>query len=275
MRRTTLTFSLVLISLSCWVTAEDCREALRSGVELYKQSRYAQAALSFKAVTASHSSCENAWLYLATSYAQQYIPGADEPENNRIGNRAIRAFETAIELNPNNTGAKKGIAYIKLQMKSFEEAKEMYGQAETADPSDPELPYSIGVIDWTMSYQPRMEARAKLGLKPTDPLNDLATCNLLRSKSSDVIDDGIAQLRRALKLRPDYDDAMAYMNLLYREKAELECESPERRQKYFQIADRWVDRTMEIKRRKVEQQKLCEANAEKSSPCYQPDEAKD
>lgn len=273
MRRSFLISLLVLVSLSCWVAAEDCREALKPGVELYKQSRYAEAALSFKAVAESHSGCENAWLYLATSYAQEYIPGADQPENNRNADRAILAYEKVIELNSNNIGAMKGIAYLKLQMKRYEEAKQMYEQAAVADPSDSETFYSIGVIDWTMSYQPRMEERAELGLKPTEPLENLSTCNLLRSKISDVIDDGIAQLRRALKLRPDYDDAMAYMNLLYREKADLECDSPQRRRKYLAIADRWVDRTMEVKRRKAAQQKLCEANAERPSPCYQPNEA--
>jgi len=29
----------------------------------------------------------------------------------------------------------------------------------------------VGVIDWTASYQPRMEERAKLGLKPEENLN--------------------------------------------------------------------------------------------------------
>ena len=36
-----------------------------------------------------------------------------------------------------------------------------------------------------------------------------------------MIEDGIAELEKALQLRPDYDDAMAYLNLLYRERARL------------------------------------------------------
>ena len=42
---------------------------------------------------------------------------------------------------------------------------------------------------------------------------------MLREKNAPVIQDGIASLHKALHLRPDYDDAMAYLNLLYREKA--------------------------------------------------------
>ena len=33
-------------------------------------------------------------------------------------------------------------------------------------------------------------------------------------------------LEKALELRPDYDDAMAYMNLMYRERADLQCDDP-------------------------------------------------
>jgi hypothetical protein len=30
--------------------------------------------------------------------------------------------------------------------------------------------------------------------------------------------------KKAINLRPDYDDAMAYRNLMYREKADVECD---------------------------------------------------
>lgn len=264
-----------LLSLSCWAAAEECREALSPGVQLYKQGHYQEAAASFESVAVLHSSCENAWLYLATSYAQQYIPGAEQLENTRLAERSIRAYGKVLELNPKNIGSIKGIAYLLLQMKRFEDAKQYYQKAANEDPNDPETPYSIGVIDWTIAYQPRMEERAKLGLKPTEPLSDIATCNLLRSKNSAVIDDGIAQFKRALSLRPDYDDAMAYMNLIYREKADLECESPKSREKYLKFADHWFDRTMEVKKRKADQQRICEGTPESPSPCLGSNDSKD
>jgi hypothetical protein len=36
-----------------------------------------------------------------------------------------------------------------------------------------------------------------------------------------TIDEGIAALKRALGLNPNYDDAMVYLNLLYRRKADV------------------------------------------------------
>jgi len=110
------------------------------------------------------------------------------------------------------------------------------------------------VIDWTQSYQPRMEERSKLGLKPEEPLKDKKVCNALRQKVQDIIQDGISMLEKALQLRPDYDDAMAYMNLLYRERADLQCDNPAARAADLKTADEWVDKTMAVKKAKAEKQ---------------------
>jgi len=108
------------------------------------------------------------------------------------------------------------------------------------------------VIDWTQSYGPRQEERSKLGLKPDEPLKDKKVCESLRDRSLAKVDDGIQNLKKALQLRPDYDDAMAYMNLLYRERADLECGNPDARTADLKTADDWVDKTMATKKTKAE-----------------------
>ncbi len=61
-------------------------------------------------------------------------------------------------------------------------------------------------------------------------------------------------LKKALQLRPDYDDAMAYLNLMYREKGDLECDDPAARAADLKTADEWVDKTMATKKAKAEKQ---------------------
>ena len=61
-------------------------------------------------------------------------------------------------------------------------------------------------------------------------------------------------LQKALELRPDYDDAMAYLNLMYREKGDLECDDPAARAADLKTADEWVDKTMATKKIKAEKQ---------------------
>ena len=230
------------------------RDQLNKGVQAYKNAKYEEAIGHFQQSVSLDPSLINARLYLATAYAQQYIPGADTPDNNQLGQQAIDVYKQVLEKDPKNINAIKGIAYLYLNMKKFEDAKTYYRKAIELDPNDPEAYYSVGVIDWTQAYQPRMEARAKLGLRPDEPLKDKKLCVSLRDAQGPVIQDGIDALNKALSLRQDYDDAMAYMNLLYRERADLQCDDPAARAADLKTADEWVDKTMAVKKAKAEKQ---------------------
>lgn len=231
------------------------RDQLNKGVQSYKNARYEEAIEHFKNAVALDPSLVNARLYLATAYAQQYIPGADTTENNRFGEQAIDEFKKVLDQNPSRdaqVSSLKGIASLYFNMKKLDEAKDYNRKVTQIDPNDPEAFYSIGVIDWTEAYQPRMEERAKLGLKPVDDLKDKKVCAALKEKNKDKVEDGIQALEKALQLRPDYDDAMAYMNLMYRERADYECDDAAARAADKKTADEWVDKTMAVKKAKAE-----------------------
>lgn len=234
------------------------RDQLNKGVQSYKNAKYEEAINHFQQAVSLDPSLVNARLYLATAFAQQYIPGADTEDNNQMGQNAIDQYKAVLERDPKNINSVKGIAYLYLQMKRFEDAKTFYRKAIDADPNDPEPYYSVAVIDWTQSYQPRMEERAKVGLKPDEWImkdkGNKKVCEMLRDKNAPVIQDGIAMLQKALELRPDYDDAMAYLNLIYREKGDLECDDPAARATDLKTADEWVDKTMATKKAKAEKQ---------------------
>lgn len=231
------------------------RDQLNKGVQSYKNARYEEAIDHFQNAISLDPSLLNARLYLATAYTQQYIPGADTPDNNRMAQQAIDEYESVLQRDPQNLTSVKGIGYLYLNMKKFEKAKEYYRRASEIDPNDPEPHYTIGVIDWTQAYQPAMEERAKLGLKPDEMLKDKKVCADLQQKNTAIIEDGMAELNKALQLRPDYDDAMAYMNLMYRRKGDdVECDNPSARAADMKTADEWVDKTMAAKKAKAAKQ---------------------
>lgn len=238
------------------------RDQLNKGVQAYKNAKYEEAITHFQQAVEFDPSLLNARLYLATAYAQQYIPGADTPDNNRMAENAIDQFKKVLDMHPGRdqqVGSLKGIASLYFNMKKLDMAKQYHQMVAQLDPNDPETYYSIGVIDWTQAYQPRMEERAKLGLKPDEPLNakdkqQKKVCADLKQKNWPTIQDGIDNLNKALQLRPDYDDAMAYMNLMYREKADVECDDPAARSADLKSADDWVDKTMATKKEKAAKQ---------------------
>jgi tetratricopeptide (TPR) repeat protein len=252
-----LTVLAVLLALLSTVGCNKlrARDQLNKGVLAYKNAKYEDAIEHFKNAVELDPTLTNARLYLATAYMGQYIPGADSPDNNRYAEQAIETFKQVLDLHPpkeQQIHSLKGIASMYFQQKKFEQAKEYYQKITELDPNDPETYYSLAVIDWMEAYQPDQKARMELGLKPTDELKDKKACDELKTANAEKVEDGIKNLQKALELRPDYDDAMAYLNLLYRQRAEYECDNPDARKADLKTADDWVDKTMATKKAKAE-----------------------
>ena len=51
-------------------------------------------------------------------------------------------------------------------------------------------------------------------------------------------------LNKAVELNPTYDDAMQYLNLTYRRKADLECGDDAARKADLAQADEWIQKAM-------------------------------
>jgi tetratricopeptide (TPR) repeat protein len=252
-----LTLAAVALALVSSVGCDKlrARDQLNKGVEAYKNSHYEQAIDHFQKAVNYDPGLINARMYLATAYVSQYIPGVESDDNLRVAHAAIDEYQTVIDANPprdQKVNAAKGIAYLYLNMKKFDDAKKYYRMASDLDPNDPEPYYSVGVIDWTVCYAPRMEERNKLGLKGDEHLNSknkdqAKVCTELKEKNMPSIQEGMDALNKAIELRPDYDDAMAYLNLMYRERADVECDDLAAREQDLKAADSWVDKAMQAK----------------------------
>jgi tetratricopeptide (TPR) repeat protein len=234
-------------------------DELRLGTEAYKNSHYDDAIQHYRTATELDSSQPTAHMYLGTAYTGQFIPGVDSPENLRLAEQAVAQYLIVLDLptaGDSKPNAAKSVAYIYLNTKKFDDAKHYYQMASGLDPKDPEPYYSVGVIDWTLCYQPRMEGRTRLKLSPEAELGaskprEKKICEELGARNMALIAEGMESLNRAIELRPDYDDAMAYLNLMYRERADLECNDPAARKEDLQRADHWVDRTLAVKKAKA------------------------
>jgi tetratricopeptide (TPR) repeat protein len=241
------------------------RDLLNKGVANFKNGQYDAAVEDFKQAKDLDPSLLNARLYLATAYASQYIPGAPSDENVKRGKAAIDEFKGVLEKDPNNLSAIDGIGSILFQMsgqpynpEKFQESKSYHQKHIELKPTDPEPYYWIGVIDWTQAFRGNAEMRTEYNkehinkqIKESDPLPAAVRTQFI-DKYGKLVDEGIASLQKAIQLRPDYDDAMAYLNLLYRRKADM-AESAEERASYQKQADDLVEKVKEIKQKRAEQ----------------------
>ncbi len=239
------------------------RDKINRGIAAYKGAKYADAVELFKQAVALDSSNVNGRLYLATAYMSQYIPGAESPENMQLAKQAKEEFSKVLESHPKDTTALASLANLCYQqaqgmpdldakIKKLDEAKEWYLKLIEADPQNKEAFYSLAVIDWVKWYAAWMKARADLGMKPEEsgPLKDKKVKAELKEKYSAIIEDGIKNLDQALKIDPNYDDAMAYMNLLIRERADLD-DNADQYKKDVEVADNWVQKALDTKKQKA------------------------
>jgi tetratricopeptide (TPR) repeat protein len=240
------------------------RDLLNKGVAAFKNAQFDTAVEDFKQAKELDPDLINARLYLATAYASQYIPGAPSDENLNHGKEAVAEYRSVLEKDANNLSAIDGLASILYQMagqpfdpKKFEESKSFHERHIQLKPEDPAPYYSVGVIDWALAYRGNTELRAeynranvKKQVKDTDPLPPDVR-KVYNDKYGALVDDGIAKLKKAIDLNPDYDDAMTYLNLLYRRKADM-VESSAERDALTKQADDLLDKVKEIKQKKAE-----------------------
>ena len=110
-------------------------------------------------------------------------------------------------------------------------------------PNDDQAYYTIGVIDWTTAYKNATTILGAAGL--TDDGNgnvkkSKEVCAKLVAANTDLVKSALENFNKAISINPTYDDAMNYLNLTYRRKADLECGDDAARKADLAQADEWI-----------------------------------
>ena len=175
----------------------------------------------------------------AMCYLAIYHPGSSAPKDVEYARRGIAAFERTLELSAPSLEDQekiekyylsfleaagegdKAIAYLERQLAArpsdlalmsqiaavyerkgeFSSALEYYERLAATDADTKERWYTLGVSCWGRSYH--------------------AGAELSQDERETIVAKGIAAMDKALAIDPDYFDALAYINLLYREKAKV------------------------------------------------------
>jgi tetratricopeptide (TPR) repeat protein len=238
------------------------RDEMNRGVQAYRNAHYQEAVNHFKAAVENDPTNQNAQLYLATSYMTQWVPGADSPDNNRMLNAARTEFQKVLEKDPQNKTALASMAFMAYSQastgtpeeknKALEEARKWDLRRIEADPKDSGAYYSLGVIAWAQAYPPITTERVKARMKPEDPgpIKDPKVRAELQEKYGKTIEEGLKYLEKAISIDPQNDDAMTYLNLLLRKKADIE-DSPEAAKADVAKAEEWANKSLDIKKFKA------------------------
>ncbi len=194
---------------------------LRTAIDPHERRRFADEAVrSFQA-------------FLGATPAPAPADGGKGPSRARIEQQIVTlyidtqqthdavTFLTAkLAQAPNDAATLQMLATIEAERGNLDAALEWHRKHVVAAPKSPEARYALGAFIWQRSYRnPVMDAFGRTAL----------------------LDEGLAVLAQAVELRPDYFDALVYVNLLYREKAKYAATDAERAG-FLAQAKTWFDR---------------------------------
>lgn len=236
-----------------WIQKLKARDQLNKGVNAFRNANYPQSVEHFKRAIQMDPEFLNARLYLASAYMSQYVPGAESEENKRNAEAAMKGFQEVLDRDDRNELAVESLGSLAFNQKKFDEAKQWYQKLIALNSQKKEAYYNIGVIDWTRAFQANAEVRAKVGMRPEEPgpIKDKKAREDLKGKTETIIKEGIEVLQKALAIDPNYEDAMGYVSLLYRQQADI-VDSVEESRKLTAQADNWMQKTLDLKKKKTE-----------------------
>lgn len=238
------------------------RDLLHQGTQAYAAGQTDAAIEDFKKAKALDPGLQTAQLYLATAYQSQYVPGAPSDDNMKMANQALTEYKAVLDQDPNNLSALDGVGSLLFAMANppfsadkLEESKTYWQRHIAAKPDDPEPYYWMGLIDWTLAYHANAmlrseynHANVKKQVHDDQPLPpDLR--DKFSGQNAATVAEGIDMVQKAIQRRADYDDAMVYLNLIYRQKADMTAD-PAERDALLKQADQLVEQVKQIKQRK-------------------------
>ncbi len=261
------TLSAALLAAAMILAGTGCsylksRDHLNQGIASYRNAKYTDAVDHFEQAIKLDPQWSTPRLYLATSYMVQWIPGAESPENLEFAKKAKDEFMTVLDKDPNDKTALASLAMLAFnqaqslpldqKLKLFDEAAKWQRRRLEVDPKEKEAYYSLGVIAYQKWVPALNSARFNLKMRPEDPgpIKDKKVKEELKSQYGGIVDEGVQDLNKALEIDPEYDDAMAYLNILTRERADL-LDSPDEYKKQIEIADAWLQKALDTKKIKA------------------------
>ena len=241
------------------------RDQLNRGIQSFKAGQTEAAIENFKQATQLDPNLMMAKLYLGTAYQSSYIPGAPSDENQRMGKQALEVYQEVLAADPNNLDAidrvgalLNSMAQVPFSVDKLNESKSYWQKHISLSPNDADPYYWIGVIDWKLAYNTNMAMRSAYNHIPENYKKQVhddqpmppQVRDKFAAEQAKTVDEGLAALKKATELRQDYDDAIAYLSLMDRQKADMST-NPAERDDLLKTADSLMDQVKQIKQKKA------------------------
>jgi tetratricopeptide (TPR) repeat protein len=165
----------------------------------------------------------------------------------------VNLFRARLQREPENLESVTGLIQVYSRWPNhMSDALEWHRRKLQLRPKDPEAYYSAGVYIWQQLFargggpemaafdpRPDPDKRKQVKVPPASAPSDL-----VGQQRVDLADEGLGLLENARELRQRYPEAMAYANLLYRQRSFAYFHDPEEWQRCVDKAAEWRNKAV-------------------------------
>ncbi len=239
----------------------EARVELKKGNELYRNESYTEALQQFEKGLKLDPGATFAWRSVGLTALALFRPGDDSAKNVQYGKTATDAFEKYLQDYPNDKKVRDYLLSTYVNAKRYNEAIDYIDrraqQAPEEMPDAAKLKVNIltqsGKLEdaWKLvQQQPPSPAKAEAlyTIGSTAWSKSYNDASIDHDTREHLVDVGLQALDQALKIKPEYFEAMVYNNLLYREKAKMETD-PNLRLDFMNKANDWQQRALALRKK--------------------------
>lgn len=253
------------------------RVELKKGNEMYLNESYKAALIQYQKGLELDPSATFAWRSVGLSALALYRPGDTSKANKDLGNLAIQGFENYLKDYPDDEKIRDYLMATYVNSKQFQKALDYLAQQAQEHPENENiqaqrvrllieadrLPEAMQITSQLPSGQAKAEALYTIGVTIWDESYHRGDM-MPPAERGKLVDQALAGMDEALRIKPDYFEAMVYTNLLLIEKGKMEVDEA-RKQEYMAQASQWREKAKALRKKQQEEEKKKQAEAAKTT----------
>ena len=254
------------------------RVEMKKGNERYLNENYREALAQYQKGLELDPSATFAWRSVGLSALALYKPGDNSRANREMGDLAVKAFESYLEDYPDDEKVRDYLISTYVNSKKYDQALAYLEKQAQADPSNANIqasrirllieagrvPEARQLANQLPPNQAKAEALYTLGVGAWDAAFHGKNTTMPAAEQEKRIDEALTGMEEALRINPDYFEAMVYYNLLFREKAKLQTDEA-KKQEYTALANEWVEKAKALRKKMQEEEKKKQAEQAKTT----------
>jgi tetratricopeptide (TPR) repeat protein len=264
-RKSGIVCALILLLSTAACNKFESRSEIRAGNEQFRVGKYDTALAKYDRALQLDPHEKKIYKNIGLAYMGMYQPGSKHPKDLDYAQKAIDYLKKYIDAFPDDKKAPEYLVTMYLNAGRVDDALGFFQAYSQRHPNDAkaketmaslyfqkaDFPKGVQMMEEAMRITgPKKETYETIGAQAWDKAHNYPDLN--DEQRQQVITQGIEAENKALALDPNYSEALAFINLLYREQAHIDQRiNPQRAPEDIAKADEYRAKAIELNKQKA------------------------